>query len=165
MWEFRETANVGILVDGWIEYVLIVESPHAIRLAAREREREFTHSTALGKAILAYLPEHEAERIVRVRGLASRTEHTITTWEQLREALAGVRARGFALDHLENTEQAVCVGAPIFGLDGAPVAAISLSGPAWRFGLETAELAGVRVRQTADELSRLMRSGVGVARL
>ena len=40
--------------------------------------RGVVHSRAVGKAILAFLPETELDRIVRVRGLEARTSRTIT---------------------------------------------------------------------------------------
>ncbi len=125
---FGETVNLGVRVDAEIVYVDMIESAHGLRMAARIGSRDCLHSTALGKAILAFLPAAEFDAIVG-RGIPARTERTITDPARLRLELERVRVLGFAEDRHENEVGARCVGAPIFDHRGAVVGAISVSAP------------------------------------
>ena len=129
---FRETVNLGILRDGQVVYLQILEGTHSMRMAARPGQRDWCHSTALGKAMLAYLPEVEVQAVIAQRGLPAFTPRTVTTPEALRAELACVRSRGYAVDDIENEAGVRCVAAPIFNHRGEVIAAISLSGPAER---------------------------------
>src|SRR6266511_1705249 len=90
--------------------------------------RDPVYSTALGKALLAFLPE-EQWRDHLPGQLVSRTSQTLSSFDSLKQELVQTRNRGFAQDHGENEEGACCVGAPIFDQLGRVVAAVSLSAP------------------------------------
>jgi DNA-binding IclR family transcriptional regulator len=90
------------------------------------------HCTALGKAILAYLPEERVREIIDTHGLPERTDATITDEEELFDELEGIRDRGYARDMEERVAGLLCVAAPIRNLDGDPLGAISVSGPTSR---------------------------------
>jgi len=129
---FRETVNLAILEAGKVVYLEILEGTHSIRMAARPGQRDFAHSTAIGKTMLAHSPDAEVEVVVNRHGLPALTPATITTIERLRVELAQVREAGYAVDNVENETGVRCVGAPIFNHQGKAVAAISISGPADR---------------------------------
>ena len=85
-----------------------------------------------------------------------RTSHTITDVDSLLANLELVRSNGFAIDDEEDAEGIFCLGAAIFGHDGAVAGAISATGikgdlPAWRFN----EL-GQAVRRAADGVSEIL---------
>src|SRR5207244_10401496 len=87
------------------------------------------YCTSLGKAMLAFLPDDEIDRLYDSPAeLASRTRNTITTLARLKSELAAIRRRGYAVAQEETTEGIVCIGSPILGADGRPEAAISLAG-------------------------------------
>ena len=130
--QYGETVNLGILRDGEVLYLEMLESPHAFRMTARVGARSPVHSTALGKAIAAFLPEEEVRPITQSRKLPALTSKTITSPAGWRRELARVRRRGIAEDNGETDPEASCIAAPIFGADGRPVGAISISGPTSR---------------------------------
>lgn len=130
--QFGETVNLGTLRDGEVLYLEILESPHAFRMTARVGARSPVHATGLGKAIAAYLPEEEIRSILRGRRFPALTSRTITSPAAWKRELALTRARGVAEDNGETEPEASCIAAPIFGADGRPIGAISLSGPASR---------------------------------
>ncbi|MFQ5966778.1 MAG: IclR family transcriptional regulator [Acidimicrobiia bacterium] len=127
---FEETTNLGVLDGSRVAYLEIVESPRTTRMAARGGDRDPIHSTALGKAIAAGLPEEEVRRILMTEGMPQLTPNTITDVETLLEAIAEVGLRGYAVDDRENVYDGRCVAAPVKGLS-VPTA-ISLSAPATR---------------------------------
>jgi IclR family transcriptional regulator, KDG regulon repressor len=131
-----ETVNLGVLDGGSIRYVDVRESPERFRLAERIGGSDFLHSTALGKAHLAYLPGEEVRRLMKEHGMPRQTERTITTINALKKELETVRTNGYALDREESMPGAFCVAAPILNSSETPVAAISISGPTIRFNEE-----------------------------
>ena len=112
------------------------------------------HCSGAGKAILAFLDEDEVTRILRRYGLPRITERTLDTPTRLREDLARVRARGFAVDDEENALGLRCVAAPVMGETGAPLAGLSLSGPTARVTDERLAALGAMVARTARDVSR-----------
>lgn len=130
---FRETVNLGVLDQGQVLYIQVLESPQTHRLAARAGLRSSLHSTAMGKSILAHLPERELAGLLGGK-LTAFTARTITEKQALRRELARVRERGWAVDNQEDSHGARCVGAPIFDGGNHVVAAISVSAPAVRMG-------------------------------
>ncbi|MDR7522593.1 MAG: IclR family transcriptional regulator [Armatimonadota bacterium] len=159
---FGETINLGVLRDGEVLYLEMLESPHSFRMAARIGTRSPMHSTALGKAIAAYLPAEEVEAIIRVRGLPALTPRTITSPAGFRRELARIKARGYSEDNGETEPEASCLGAPIFGASGEVVGAISLSGPTSRVRPIKAKAARALVEACAA-ISRGMGFGVLMA--
>jgi IclR family acetate operon transcriptional repressor len=139
--EFGETSNLGLLTGHEISYLEIVESPHSVRLAARKRDRDAIHCTALGKAVAAELPAGVVSELIGVR-YSPRTEHTITRWADLKADLQKVREQGYALDDEENEVGGRCVAVRIPGPLGA---AISVSAIVARMPME-------RVPQVAERL-------------
>jgi IclR family acetate operon transcriptional repressor len=129
---FKETVNLGVLNDGEVLYLEMLESSHSFRMAAAVGTRSPVHSTALGKAIAAHLPAADIDRLIRTRGLRALTPHTTTSPAAWKRELARTRARGFSEDNGETEAGATCLGATILGPDGDVVGAVSISGPTSR---------------------------------
>ena len=85
------------------------------------------HSTALGKCLLAGLPEPELERRLAHISMPRLTPNTITDLGALREHLAQVRSQGYSIDNEETALGYLCVAFPILDRRGATIAAISTS--------------------------------------
>jgi IclR family acetate operon transcriptional repressor len=130
---FGETTNLGVIDEGQIVYVAMAESSRpGLRMASHVGGRGGLHSTAMGKAMLAFLPEAEREALLAGVELMPVTPKTIVNLDELREELTRTRRRGHAIDNEENEIGARCVGVPILDANGRPLAAISISGPAGR---------------------------------
>ncbi len=147
----QETANLGAIRDGEIVYLDIIESPRSLRMAARIGARDLVHSTALGKAILAFLPEGDLDAVFAAP-LSRSTQRTITDPDKLRAELASIRASGVAREAGENEPDARCVGVPIFDRNGVS-AALSISGPASRLDDLTTERAASELLVEARSLT------------
>lgn len=152
--ETNLTVHLAILDDGDVVYIEKREADRAIRMYSAVGKRAPAHCTGLGKALLAHLPEEELRRIVEKKGLRRYTANTITTWEELVDRLATVRARGYALDDGEHEEMIHCVAAPVRDHNGKVVAAISLTGAVNHMSLEYAESLSTLVLRGAEEISR-----------
>jgi DNA-binding IclR family transcriptional regulator len=90
------------------------------------------HATASGLAILATYSRDRVDEIVDRWGLPARTEHTITTREELSATLERVRERGYAVDDQGYTEGMRSVGKAVHDPNGEVVGALSVSGPTYR---------------------------------
>jgi IclR family transcriptional regulator, acetate operon repressor len=148
---FEETCNLGMLDGNRVAYIEIMESPKAMRLAARKGDRDPIHSTALGKAVAAHLPTEQVRAILAAEGMPRRTSRTITSLDAFLRELAIVREQGFAVDNGENEEDGHCVAVPVSD-SGLPVA-ISLSAPAPRFALDQAQQVAAALGATAERLA------------
>jgi DNA-binding IclR family transcriptional regulator len=147
---FRETINLGVLDGNCVMYLDVLESPMAIRFAARSGDRDPIHSTALGKALAAQLPEAEVRRILAAEGMAALTPRTITEPEDFLRQLVVVRKKGYAHDSGENEEHGGCVAVAITGVEVA--AALSLSAPTARLAPTGTDEIAEALRQTAARI-------------
>ena len=127
-----ESVHVGVLDKGLVTYIAVLESQNPYRCAAVIGEINYAHSTAVGKCLLADLPEAQVEEVIREHGLSKLARNTITNGTQLLEELRRVREQGVATNIEEIIDGVICVGAPIRDHTGQTVAALSVSGPAIR---------------------------------
>ena len=131
----KETVHMVLLDRNEIVYIDKVETDQhtgGLRMASRVGLRNPAHSCAVGKVLLADLSEEGLNNFIKEKDLFKRTENTITDPIQLKEHLKLVRKQGFAIDDEENEKGIRCVAAPIYNEVSRAVAAISISGPAFR---------------------------------
>ncbi len=148
-----ETVHFCILDDGQVFYVEKVEPERSVRMACTVGSRAPAYCTAVGKAMLAELTDAEVNSIIRHWGLKPITKNTISTAAELKAELRAVRTRGFAVDDEEKEEGLRCVGAAVRGHSGRLIAAISVSGPAFRVTKERVQEIGQTVMRVANDLS------------
>lgn len=130
--ETGELANFLYEEHGLGVYLYRSRGQNAVSLDTHTGKRRYLHNTALGKAILAHLPEERVEAILDRHGLPRATRHTITDREALHEELAAIRERGYAFCNQERVEGLHCVAAPIQDRSGTALGAISVAGPSTR---------------------------------
>jgi DNA-binding IclR family transcriptional regulator len=153
-----ETVHVGILHDGVVVTVQVVEGTHAVRMHSSVGKRSPAHASALGKVLLAHLPDAEVEAIVSRHGMPRFTPNTITTPAALREALHRVRQQGYAPDEEEIEVGLRCLAAPITDQAGRPTAALAISAPASRMTPEAVAALLPGVKAAAAKISRMLGS-------
>lgn len=148
-----ESVNMGIRDGLEVVYIEQLPSIHATGMREEIGKRAPLHSTALGKALIAWLPPAELQGIVKECDLVSLTPRTITSTEQFLRELEETRDRGYGLDDEEHELGGRCVGAPIFDHMGQPVAAVSVSTPLPRIPLTEVPTVAEMVRDTAKAIS------------
>ena len=131
----NETVHLGVIEEGEVLYLAKEESSQTIRMCSYVGKRAPLHCTALGKVLLAYLPEEERKKILEQKGLLRFTEKTITDKKELEKELNKIKKQGFALDREENEKDVRCIAAPIKNYQGKVIAAISISGPVYRIDI------------------------------
>ena len=122
-----ETVHLAVPSGQQMVYIEKLESPSAVRMASRIGAGVALHSTAVGKAYLAALPDGAREALLGGLAMPVYTPNTVTTRSALQTQLETVKARGWSVDDEENEAGIYCFGAAVFGGAGEPVAAISVS--------------------------------------
>jgi DNA-binding IclR family transcriptional regulator len=153
--ETGEVANLGIEEGGMRVLLHSAEPSGAVFDNSPVGQYTFMHWTALGKAMLAQLPDERVNEIVDQHGLPRATENTITDRDELFEALDRTRERGFSIEDEERREGIKALAVKVqYDEDPSPVAAMSISGPKRRLR-----------REDYDELVGAVRNAVNVAEL
>lgn len=134
--EIRELANeTGELVNlvteehGLGVYLDLKRGGNAVNLDSYLGKREYLHSTAVGKTILAHRPEEFVDQVVENHGLPAETGNTVTDRTEFDDRLETIRSRGYAIDQEERLPGLCCVAAPITDGNDYALGAISISGP------------------------------------
>jgi len=148
-----ETAFVCVLDDGEVLSLARVESSRTVRIPSTVGWRAPAHCTAVGKALLAFLPEPDRKALVKKRKLHAYTPNTITSLPRLQSELQLVRARGYAVDHEEMEEGLKCIAAPVREHSGKVVASLGILSPAFRLPEKKIPLLALSVMNEANELS------------
>jgi DNA-binding IclR family transcriptional regulator len=149
-----ETAHLGVLDGGEVVSIGRAESPHALRMPGAVGRRNPAHCTAIGKVLLASLPEPEQRAHLAATPLKTLTRRTLVRPELLLRELRAVRQRGYAIDDEEIYPGVRCVGAPVRDHTGAVVAAVSVAGPTTRLPREHFPRYAAEVLKAAAEISR-----------
>jgi IclR family KDG regulon transcriptional repressor len=153
--ETAETVHLAVLEGSHVVYVDRFESPSTLRLFGRLGRRMPAHCTSSGKCLLAFSPP-DAVAAVLEDGLARVAPRTITSRQVLERALEQVRRNGYASSIDESEPGAASVGAPIFGHDGAVIAAVSVAGPSLRVTPESFPAYARMVQRAALAISVAM---------
>ena len=152
----NETVHLSILEGEEILYIAIIECPQPIRMSCNIGTRNNLYSTAMGKAVLAFLTAEEQARFIEQIDLIPLTSKTITERAAFVEELAKIRKQRYAIDDEENEDGVRCVGAPIFDRTSRAFAAVSVSGPAYRLPVSRLEaLSSLVIDMTSTISARL----------
>ncbi len=158
-----ESTHLGALRDFEVVHLDGQQPDQLVLTGLRLGLRLPAHCTALGKVLLACADSevhtHYDREVASRRGLAQRTQATITDRDKLFEHLHAVASQGFATDIEECERGMVCGAAPVQDASGHVVAALSVSGPACRLDPDHLHREVVpAVRAAAEELSRQLGS-------
>lgn len=125
--ETGETIHFAVPSGHSMVYIDKLESPSAVQMSSRIGTSVNLYSTAVGKAYLAALAPAAAQELMVQLSYAPLTANTVKNSAALQQQVDAVRAQGWSTDAQENEEGIYCFGAAVLGLDGCPVAAISVS--------------------------------------
>lgn len=143
----RETVHLTIRQGLTAVYIEKLDSPEPLRIYSRIGAAVPLHCTAVGKVILAYMPQAELAGILAHLDFKRRTQNSIGSVQEMQMHLQKVRRSGYACDLEENEAHIRCVAAPIWDHTGSVNAALSVTGPAVRMSV-------MRLRQLAPIVQR-----------
>ncbi|TWP35453.1 IclR family transcriptional regulator [Leekyejoonella antrihumi] len=150
--ELGESANLAMLDGDQIVYVAQAQSRRSMRMFTEVGRRVLPHCTAVGKAIMAQMPEHQVREILRRTGMPKHTPSTITDIDEFRKALIWAGEHGYAMDEGEQETGVRCVAVVV--PDVPTRLALSVSGPASRMTEEVVERVVPLLTDAAAALAR-----------
>jgi IclR family acetate operon transcriptional repressor len=156
-----ESVNLVVLDGDRVIYIDQVEGSRTVRMFTKRGTSALAHTNGAGKAMMAFARDDLAASLYADREPLERlTPQTLVTVDALREDFERIRRRGYAIDNEEHEEGVGCVACPVFDHTGAPVAAMSVSGPSARIlHADTADLAALIRRHAADTSATLGHEG------
>ena len=152
----NETAILAVREGENVFYIGNFESTQALRSHSRMGTLDPIYSTAVGKAMLAFLPRQEMERMVAELKLIQLTRFTITNRTALIQQLHEVHTQGCAIEKEENEEGICSIAAPIFEHHHRVAGALGVSGPSSRLNDDQISKFCEYVVEAGNNLSRLM---------
>lgn len=154
----EETGELsGLIIEehGRGVFLYRAKGEQAVHVDTYPGKRIYLHGAALGKSLLAELPEARVDEIIDRHGLPALTENTITDRDELLAELDEIRQRGIAFDDEERLAGLRSVASAVTSEDGDVLGAISVAGP-------TSRLRDARFRR---KLPEVVRSAVNVINL
>jgi len=128
---FNETVNLGLLEGIYIRYAQVLETSQPLRAILKPGARDLFHTTALGRAIVARLPEQQQSRLIAKVCATEPAGKRRVARARLEAELAATRARGCAWEEEETVAGVACAAIALTAL-GEPLAAVSVAVPIQR---------------------------------
>lgn len=152
-----ETVNLAVLDGTEILYLSVFESLNTFRMVSEVGTRRPLYCTALGKAILAFLPAEQQRKVISGIRFESFSDHTLNSAEELGKELMKTHRRGYAIDDEEAVAGARCVAVPILSRERKIIAGISISGPVVRVTKRQVPELAEMLRAAAEEIALRLR--------
>lgn len=123
-----QPVHLAIYDQGEIVYIEKVETVHSIRMYSQIGKRSPAYCTALGKILLAALPDSQVQDVLSRLDLQAYTRQTLTDPAAVLDDVLRARRIGYAFDREEHESGVFCLAAPIFDYRGQVIAALSTAG-------------------------------------
>ena len=149
MEETSEVVNLAVEENGEAIYLHRVGSPRIAQVAVPVTDRTLLHCSAVGKALLAGMPDARIQSILNQRGMRQFTRTTVSSLPALHRELTLTRSRGYAIDQEERVSGMRCVAAPIYDENAHVIGALSLSSTNQRIDEARVTTFGELVKRTA----------------
>lgn len=146
-----ETVILGTRQGDAVLYLLVLESRHPIRYAARPGEHKPLHSSSIGKTLLGSMPAAELAQWLASHPLPRVTERTLTSRRRLTDDLARSRERGVFVTRGENVADVMAIAAPL--ALGAGRFGVAVAGPMHRMEVAEARVVA-QLRQCVRALEK-----------
>jgi IclR family transcriptional regulator, acetate operon repressor len=153
-----ETVNLAVLHGGEVVYLLSESGSRLLTLRSTIGLRLPVHCTALGKCLLAQLPDDDARRTAGPEPYAALAPRTITSWADLQASLEKVRRQGVAVSHEEYEVGLDSIAIPLAWVEGEGPAAVNVSLPSSR----AIGPAGTELTRELRAVGRAIESDAGI---
>lgn len=148
-------AHLAVLDNGRAVYIEKVESPDSfIKMDIWVGHRLPVHTTAIGKVLVASLPDEEILGILKLRGMESKTNRSIRSPQGFLREAGKVKRFGFAVDNEENSPGVRCIAAPIHDGGGKVIAALGTSSTILQIDTDNLPRYVELVKESAERVSR-----------
>jgi DNA-binding IclR family transcriptional regulator len=152
--ETGETSHLAVYEHGEVIVINKVDGSGPVRLSDRVGYPRPAHATAIGKVLVAHLPDAEQKAFLNKHELRAFTPRTITAVPSFEQELMRVREQGYAFDDEEFNQGIRCLAGPVRNFTGQVVAALGISGPVWRVSLDRVAQLTELVKSIGHRLSQ-----------
>lgn len=141
------TLHFGVLEADMVTYVAKVDR-QKMDLFTKENMQLEAYCSAIGKVLLATLPQNDLDEYLSAFEFPRLTDNTITDPKDIRREIAKTKRRGFGVDDREIREDLVCIAVPVILRDRSTIGAVSAAST-------RADLAGPPRKETVARLHRI----------
>lgn len=153
--DLGETCNLGVIDRNRVLYIERIECDKPLRLFLRSGSRVPLHATAVGKLLLAFVPEAKRETLVDLDTVEQLTPSTLKG-DELRKKLEQIREDRVSVNFEESMLGLAGVAVPVCNPRGDVIAGLAVHAPLSRFGDTEIDLAKVRLTEAAHEIEQLL---------
>ena len=150
----RETIHLTVRHGSSAVYVEKLDSPEPLRIHSRIGAAVPLYCTAVGKVMLAYMPEEEQERILPEIAIKRLTANTVGNLQELKTELYRVRKNGYACDLEEHEMHIRCLAAPIWDHAGTVQSSVSVTAPVVRMPVTRLRQLAPLIQSAGVQISR-----------
>ncbi len=159
--QYGEMSQAGIMMGDKLTVVMKVEADSNYMVFPQPGSVIPVHSSSLGKVLLAFMPEPRRDRVLAGCEFVKFTEKTITGRDEFLDELDRVKKTGVGFDTEETVSGLSCIAGPVFNNNGDCIAAVSLSGNAFRIESKREEIINA-VKYVGSRISEQMGYRAGV---
>src|ERR1700726_534135 len=150
----RETIHLTVRHGLSAVYVEKLDSPEPLRIHSRIGAAVPLYCTAVGKVMLAYMPDEERKEILPQLGLKRLTPNTVGNRQELEGELYRVRKNGYAYDLEEHELHIRCIAAPIWDHAGGVHTSLSITAPMVRMTVTRLRQLAPMIQAAGWQISR-----------
>src|SRR5262252_141253 len=150
----RETIHLTVRHGMSAVYVEKLDSPEPLRIHSRIGAAVPLYCTAVGKVMLAYMPEEEQERILPEIAIKRLTANTVGNLQELKTELYRVHKNGYACDLEEHEMHIRCLAAPIWDHTASVRSSLSITAPVVRMPITRLRQLAPLIQNAGLEISR-----------
>lgn len=133
--EIGETVHLAQLDHAQVLYVDKRNARVPVEMYSQAGKVGPVYCTGVGKAMLAWCPLDDQDRIIKQQSYHKFTDKTLTSRRALRGELEAIRARGHAYDDEEHEPGIICVALPILSQSGRVMGGLSVTSTTDRHSL------------------------------
>lgn len=163
--KINEAASIGVLDGAEVVYIERVQAGIArLGIDIRIGSRVPVYSSAIGQALIAWMPEEEQVRVLESSARPALTDTTLIRLDDLLERLKQIRKAGFAISNQETVSGVYVIACPILDVDQLPIAAISVAAPVFCRPLEAFVNGAVKpLQEAAYQIEQMFHASGSVA--
>ncbi len=124
----QQNTHLAMLHGRDVVFIAVEQPRNSLSMHISVGTREPAYATALGKVLIAFMPQHEKEMLLRDVKLHKYTSNTITSIAAYKKHLDDIMNNKFAIDNEEYRLGVVCIAAPVFNHRGVVEYSIGISG-------------------------------------
>lgn len=149
-----ENSHIAVIAGKEVVIIGKCDGTASVRPAERVGSARPSHATAIGKILLSSLAAPQLDKLLSSLPLDPFTPKTIVDPEQLKAAIREAEKNGIAFDDGEFDADVRCLAAPVYDFRNRMIAAIGISAPIWRIGLNRIGEISDLVQEAARNLSQ-----------